>query len=99
MVSGEIRGMAGDGSQFAVHFSRFTVRDRQAARSKCKTQCNAAPNNCELQTVNRELRTVELTPGDHVDDLDAVICLYVLVAEIITSDRFAVPLNQYALGG
>jgi len=56
-------------------------------------------SNCELQTVNCELRTLELAPGDHIDDLDAVICLYVLVAEIITSDRFAVPLNQYALGG
>ena len=79
--------------RFAVRSSLFTVRDRQAAASKCTTDSSPPLNNCELQTVNCELRTLELTARYHVDDLDPIIVLYGLGSKSIASDRFTVALN------
>jgi hypothetical protein len=83
--------MGGDSSQFTVRGSLF-VTGRQRTRN-ATPECNAASNNCELQTANGELRTLELTARYHVDNLDPIVVLYALGSESIASDRFTVALN------
>jgi hypothetical protein len=49
--------------------------------------------------VFRPTKVFALPSGNHIDDLDSIIFLDVLVAEKITADRFPVAFHQNSFGG